>query len=184
MARIPRRVFLLGPDEWDEGYTAEPPIWLAGLLGERPNPFTPRHLRLAAAAGIARRSGGGRRGFVMRSEEQRPGESDARFFRRLEVENEVDSYFIVLPLHAKLYGTVFEGGMLVRDSLFGRDPSIVLFIESGFAKDTGADGLVFLAKGKRTRYLRDLVAAAEHAELWETYEDLMDAVSTWAESWD
>ena len=120
----------------------------------------------------------------MRSEQQRPGESDARFFRRLEVENEVDAYFILLPLHAKLYGTVFEGGMLVRDSLFGRDPSIVLFIESGFAEGDAAGGLVFQAKGKRTRYLRDLVAAAEHAEFWQTYEDLMDAVSTWAESWD
>lgn len=184
MARIPRRVFLLGPDEWDEGYTAEPPIWIAGLLGERPDAFTPRHLRLAAAAWIERKSGGGRRGFVMLSEEQRPGEPDARFFRRLEVENEVDAYFILLPLHAKLYGTVFEGGMLVRDSLFGRDPSIVLFIESGFAEADGAGGFVFLVKGKRTRYPRGLVAAAEHAELWETYEDLLDAVATWAESWD
>lgn len=168
----PQNVFLLGPDQWDDG-AVPPPHELPELLGER---YTPKSLRTAAARRITAETEGNVRTIVMDSADQRPGEDEADFFHRLEVEHDVDTYLIVVPTRAKVLGTVFEGGMLVRDRQRGLDPRIGFFPQRGYARQA-LDGTVDFeteaAKGKRTRYLQSVTRAAQHVELWERPEDLL-----------
>jgi len=107
---------------------------------------------------------------------QRSGEDDADFFRRLEIVEGVDAYFIILPSRAKLLGTIFEGGMLVRDFHYGRAPSLTLFVERPLIAADGRGGFEFVARGKRTRYLRSLVGRAHHVQIWETVEELLASI--------
>ncbi len=95
---------------------------------------------------------------------RRAGELDADLFRRLELEALVDAYFFVFALRAKVLGTVFEGGMLLRDFHLGGHPRIYLFIERGFAALRRDGSVEFTATGKRTRYLESLAAHAKHVD--------------------
>jgi len=150
------------------------------MLGANGEPYSPRHLRSVAAELIARESAGLRYGFLMETAGQRHDEDDAGFFRRLELDNRVDAYFVILPARAKVLGTVFEGGLLVRDFHFGRDPRIVLFVEARLL-DSGFDGrFEFVAKGKRTRYLRSLVARAQSVIRWADVEGLFESIVAWS----
>lgn len=169
---VPENVFLLGPDQWDDDVAPLPPD-----LPELPQePYTPKSLRTAAARRIIAEADGKVRVVIMDPSHQRPGEDDADFFHRLEVEHEVDTYLIVVPMKAKVLGTVFEGGMLVRDRQRGFDPRIAFFPQHGYARQ-GSDGTVDFetegAKGKRTRYLQSVTRAAQHVELWEQPGDLL-----------
>lgn len=114
----------------------------------------------------------------MDPDDQRDDESDGDFFRRLEDEHDVDAYFIVFPTRTKVLGTIFEGGMLERDFHYGQNPSVLLFLEDGFAKRQAPGTYTFTAKGKRTRYLETLAERAHHVEFWETFEELSDAIVT------
>lgn len=116
----------------------------------------------------------------MTPDRAKAGEGVADLFRRIEVEEKVDAYFVLVPLRTKVLGTVFEGGMLQRDFHYGRSPRIVLFLERGFAKEDGG-AYTFTVKGKRTRYLESLAEGAEHVLFWDSYEELLDAVATWAD---
>lgn len=60
---------------------------------------------------------------VMQPADQLPGEDEADFFARLEAEYAVDAYFVIIPLNAKVLGTICEGGMLVRDFKWGANRS-------------------------------------------------------------
>lgn len=173
---MPSRIFLLGPDQWDDDHRPPLPGPVEALLGRSSTPYQPRDLRRAAALLIAKDSDGRRLGFVMDPSEQRPGEDEADFFRRLEVEHLVDAYFIILPDRAKVLGTVFEGGMLVRDFHFGRSPRIVLFAEDSVIKSDGRGAFEFVSKGRRTRYLRSLATRAEHVVVWRGLERLFASI--------
>lgn len=109
-------IFLLGPDHWDDGVAVAWPAW---ALGARREPFTPNHLRQLLAERIAAASEGTVAGLVMDPVDQRPGEDDADFFQRLE--QGVKAYMVILPARAKVLGTIFEGGLLVRDKMRRRD---------------------------------------------------------------
>ena len=176
---MPHWIFLLGPDQWDDGHTLETPIWAHDV---DPGPFTPKALRLQAAACIARASRGEILGLVMDPKAQRPDEDDAAFFHRLETEHAIETYFIIVPLQTKVLGTVFEGGMLVRDFQWGRTPRIVLFVQDGFAEEDEDGGFVFTEAGKRTRYLESLANRAHHVQKWDTFETRMDVIQEWAEA--
>jgi len=178
---MPSRIFLLGPDQWDDDYRPPIPAPVKAVLGSLSGPYQPRHLRLAAASMLAEDSGRRRTGVVMDPSSQWPGEDEADFFRRLEVECLVDAYFIVLPARAKLLGTVFEGGMLVRDFHFGRNPKIVLFVEESVIQPDARGRFEFVAKGKRTRYLRSLVIRAEHVVVWNRVERLLASIVDYAD---
>jgi len=156
------------------------PAALEGILGTTAEPYNPRHLRMAAVELIARVSSSQRLGIVMDPTEQHPGEDNANFFRRLEVDHLVDAYFLILPSRSKVLGTVFEGGMLVRDFQFGRNPKIVLFIEARLLGPDLAGGFEFIAKGKRTRYLRSLLARAQYVIRWSEIEELLASVTALA----
>ena len=116
----------------------------------------------------------------MTPDQARTGEGPADFFRRLEVEARIDAYFFIVPLRAKVLGTVFEGGMLQRDFHYGRPPRVAMFLQRGFARESKG-GLTFTAKGKRTRYLESLAAEAEHVALWDSFDELLELVGVWAE---
>lgn len=168
----PTGVFLLGPNEWDDDYKPETPIWLREYLDDLPPSATPKDIRKALAKQIADDSGGKWNGVVMTPESQRKNEDDALFFERLE--RDVQAYFILVPLRAKILGTVFEGGMLRRDFKWGGHPRISIFIEKGFVR-TDEDGVVTIeAKGKRTTYIKTLLKVADHVEEWETLEEAFD----------
>jgi hypothetical protein len=73
-------------------------------------------------------------------------------------------------------GTVFEGGMLVRDKQRGFDPRVAFFPQKGFARQHEDGSVSFdapAAKGKRTQYLKSICNAAQHVELWDQPEDLL-----------
>lgn len=176
---IPRSIFLLGPNRWDDDVHVPTPIWAQAALEEAPDSFTPKHLREAAAA-ILEDEDPTRQGVVMDPEAQEEGESDGEFFHRLEDEHDVDAYFVIVPMRTKVLGTVFEGGMLERDFHYGRNPTVLLFLEEGFARNEGDGAYTFIAKGKRTRYLESIAERAHHVHLWETLEGLIDAVLAWA----
>jgi hypothetical protein len=131
---------------------------------------------LAAAEVIGRDSSGKRSGIIMDSADQRPREDDATFFRRLEIDHRVDAYFVFLPARAKVLGTVFEGGMLIRDFQFGRNPRIVLFVEAHLLAPDWRGGFEFVAKGKRTRYLRSLIARTHSVIRWTEADELLSSV--------
>ena len=175
---MPPWIFLLGPDHWDDGHAIETPLWARDV---EPGRFTPKALRLQAAACIARATQGEIQAVVMDPKAQLPDEDDAAFFHRLEVERQTETYFIIVPTRAKVLGTVFEGGMLVRDFQWGRNPRILLFLQEGFAEEDEDGGFTFTEAGKRTRYLESLANNAHHVERWSTFEGLMDAVQEWAE---
>lgn len=155
------------------------PIWARDALDPNPDPFTPKHLREAIAS-IIEEEDPARQGVVMDPGGQREGEADGEYFHRLEEEHDVDAYFVLVPRRTKVLGTIFEGGMLERDFHYGKNPTVLLFLERGFARHEGSGTYTFTAKGKRTRYLESLAERAHHVHLWETLEDLVDAVVTWA----
>lgn len=173
---MPRAVFLLGPNEWDDGVHVPAPLWAAELLGELPEPFTPKHLRLAAAARIEAESDGRVSAVVMDPKGQKPSEDDADYFERIERERAIDAYFVVVPLRTKILGTVFEGGMLRRDFAHGRRPYIAVFIERGAARIDEHERWEFVEKGHRTRYLASLAKVAGLVQEWETLEDLVESL--------
>lgn len=170
---------MLGPDRWDDDVQVPAPIWAQDALDHHPDPFTPKHLREAAAA-VIQDEDPARQGVVMDPGDQREGESDGDFFHRLEDEHDVDAYFIIVPMQTKVLGTIFEGGMLERDFHYGQNPTVLLFLEQGFARREDGGTYTFTAKGKRTRYLESLAERAHHVHFWETFEELIDAVLTWA----
>jgi hypothetical protein len=114
-------------------------------------PFNPKLLRLALAKLIHQESAGRVAGLVMDPAYQRPEESDSDFFRRLELENRVESYIVIVPSRAKLLGTLFEGGMLIRDFHHGDHPRIAFYPESSMVKISMAGSVEFVEKGNRTR---------------------------------
>lgn len=174
---MPRNVFLLGPNEWDDNVHPPAPLWMEQLLGQGPRPYTPLHLRRAAAVSIERESGGLIRGVIMDRADQKPGEPDDEFFHRLEVQHNIAAYYITFPLPAKVLGTVFEGGMLVRDFHHGQRPHIVLLLQAGFAAEDTEGNVTFTAKGKRTDYLRSLVKRAQRHLFWHTEEELVELLT-------
>lgn len=159
--------------------TVQAPLWAEDVLDSDLDAFTPKHLREALAAHIAL-EGPVREGVVMDPADQREGESDGDFFHRLEREHDVDAYFIVVPTQTKVLGTIFEGGMLERDFHYDEDPTVLLFLQEGFARDHGGGEYEFTAKGKRTRYLETLAERAHHVAFWDAFEELLDKVLTWA----
>ncbi len=173
---MPNRIFLLGPDQWDGEATPALTPRISALIAGPPAALTPHRLRLALRAAIAKESGGSRAGIVMERQDQAPGEDDAEFFRRLELAEAVDSYFVILPARAKVIGTVFEGGMLRRDFHHGLHPRIVLFLEKGVAFEKAGGRWEFQVKGKRTRYLESLAARATHVAIWVDLDDLLEQV--------
>lgn len=121
-----------------------------------------------------------RRGIVMDPEQQGAKELDGDFFHRLEQENQIDAYFLIIPMRSKVLGTVFEGGMLERDFHYGMSPRLLLFLEEGFAKEGPKGSFQFLSKGARTRYLETLAHRAHHTGIWSQPEALLDMVLEWA----
>lgn len=177
---MPVHVFFLGPDYWDDGVVVPAPVWVKRYLGAISDPFTPKDLRRCAAEHLVRASGGEVRGVIMDPKEQQEGEDDLAFFQRLEQEHDIQAYFIVLPLGAKIHGTFWEGAMLSRDKLRGENPRIALFIQDGFAREDD-DGVIHFdtpaAKGKRLPYLTAFVNKyVNHVELWTSFEGLVDLI--------
>ncbi len=177
---IPKCIFLLGPDEWDERVATTARGRTSRYATDGRIPLTPNGLRLQLAEAIRLDSGRARRALVMGRDERAPGEDDADFFRRLELANRVDAYFVILPLRAKVLGTVFEGGMLRRDFHHGLSPRIFLFLERGIAEVDPQGRWTFKEKGKRTRYLESLAVRSEHIAVWADVGDLFDQVLRWA----
>ena len=165
-------IFLLGPDQWDDGVRVARPLWIP----EKTEPFTPKEFRLHAAEAIREESGGAVMGVVMDERLRKPGVvgNDA-LFAQIEEDYPVERYFVVVPADAKVLGTVFEGGMLVRDFKWGGNPEIVLFLEDRFLEED-EDGTAQWAKGKRTRYLDDLLRHAHHVATWSTLEEALDLI--------
>ena len=163
-----RAVFLLGPDEWDEG----PPAWWAPGAGQGP-----KRLRLDLKDALGRI---GVPCVVMDPSDQLEGEADDAFFHRLETQHHVERYIIIVPPQTKILGTVFEGGMLVRDFHYGRNPEIMCFFHETFAKTDGRGQVTFTDQGKRTRYLESLAAKAHHVGFWADPEELVPMILRWA----
>lgn len=175
-----KSIFLLGPNEWDEGHAPPAPLWMESLLGVTPSPFTPRHLREAAAVKIETESRGRVKPILMDPKLQRPQEDEASFFRRLELEHAIGTYFFIMPLHCKPLGTAFEAGLLQRDFQWGRNPSVLLFVQEGFAAVDEKENWNFKEKGHRTRYLSSFAGVAQNVQSWKNYEILIDDVVSWA----
>lgn len=174
---MPSSVFLLGPDEWDDGHHPEAPAWLANEVTDfGPKGYQPRHLRLYLQQVLERC---GQPAVVMQRDLQQKGEADGTFFHRLEKENRVERYIIIVPPRCKVLGTVFEGGMLERDFHYGRNPVIVCLFHSEFAGPESHDRVTFTEKGKRTHYLESLAQRAHHVGFWDEPEELIDAVVAW-----
>lgn len=173
----PKGIFLLGPNEWDDGYEPPAPVWLRDYLGTIPKVATPKHLRQALSHRISVESAGAWQGVVMSPENQRKGEDDAAFFERLEAEGDVQAYFILVPAQAKILGTIFEGGMLRRDFKWGANPRIVLFVEKGTVAFDEDGNATLTLKGKRTTYLKSLIKVAQHLEEWSTLEEAFDGMA-------
>jgi hypothetical protein len=153
-----------------------PPLWVEHALGSPAAPFTPKLLRVALGALILQESSGKCRTVVMDPGEQHPGEDESDFFHRLELDWGVDSYFIIVPSGTKVLGTVFEGGMLIRDLHYGKRSTFSLFPQAS-SVDVRDDGeMVFIEKGKRTQYLKSLARKASHVQPWTDFEDLREAV--------
>lgn len=176
---IPQSIFLLGPNQWDDDIHVPTPLWVEEALSRRPDPFTPKHLRDAAAA-LIEAEDPARQGIVMDPDDQRDGESDGEFFNRLEDRARYRRLLHRRPDADEVLGTVFEGGMLERDFHYGHNPKVLLFLEEGFARSEDGGTYTFTAKGKRTRYLVTLAERAHHVHLWETFEELTDRILTWA----
>lgn len=175
-------LMLLGPNEWDDDYQPRSPPWLRAYLNPLPAVATPMQIRQAMGVRIERESGGAWRGIVMDSRNQKTGEDDADFFRRLETQGNVMAYYFFVPNRSKIMGTAFEAGMLRRDFHYGQHPRIALFAEAGFMAFRD-DGTVELAiKGKRTRYFASLIHIAEHVEDWRTLEEGFENVGRRARS--
>lgn len=152
---------------------------MTDALDETPDPFTPKHLREALAA-LIEEEYPDRQGVVMDPDDQGKDESDGDFFHRLERQHEVDAYVIVFPTRTKVLGTIFEGGMLERDFHYDEDPTVLLFLQEGFARHEGGGKYTFTAKGKRTRYLETLAERAHHVGFWGSFEELEGKALTWA----
>lgn len=161
---MPVGIFLLGPDQWDG---ARPP----SIPGGQVDP-TPHELRVSLARLIEVDSGGQAMGVVMDPQAQDGGEDDVAFFERLEAIHRTEHYFVIMPRECKVLGTVFEGGMLVRDFKWGGHPKLTLFMQTGIAQRS-ADGMYdFQEQGRRTRYLTSLATRAHNVVEWETIQDL------------
>lgn len=169
-------IFLLGPDQWDDNVDVAPPAWVTALLGPEASPFQPHSLRLVLSALLERESRGTCRGIVMDARDQLPDEDEVDFFERLERTPGLAAYYFIVPARAKVIGTVFEEAMLRRDFKYGVRPRIVLFLEAQTVKRLEGGAFEFTEKGKRARYLRSVLRKAEHVELWETFDDLREAV--------
>ena len=171
-----RTIFLLGPDQWDNGVTVQWPAWASEKQGEE---FTPKHFRLELAAHIDAESEGTVRAVVMddslRPKDQ-PEMGNDELFRFIETTYAVDEYFIIVPADSKVLGTIFEGGMLVRDFHHGQRPKISLFLDERFAVVDDSGGVTF-SPGKRTQYLRDLLKRAHNVLYWNCLEDVLDLVA-------
>lgn len=154
----------------------DPPPWATPLLGPAAVRFEPHTLRLALSLLLERESEGRCRGIVMDPRLQRPGEDDDDFFERLESDPELTAYFFIVPTKAKVVGTVFEEGMLRRDFKYGKRPRIFLFLESGTVRCLPGGSFEFVEKGKRARYLRSFARKAEHVEIWNSLDDMKEAV--------
>lgn len=176
MVTIHGSIFLLGPDYWDDGFTVAAPPWIESAVGGPVTNFQPKLLRVALAVLIEKGSNGQVGTVVMDPSDQRKGEPDDDFFRRLEVENDVDAYFVIVPARTKVMGTIFEEGMLVRDFHFGRDPFVALFPEASTVKLPDDGSIEFVERGKRTQYLKSVARHAKHVDPWEGLEDLRERV--------
>lgn len=175
-----KHVFLLGPNEWDEGHNPPAPLWLESLLGSTPSPFTPKNVREAAAVKIDAESKGQVKGVIMDPKLQRAGEDDAKFFQRLEKDHSISTYFFVLPLQCKPLGTTFEAGMLQRDFQWGRNPSVLLFVQEGVAVADANENWDFKERGHRTKYLASFASVAHNVQTWKNFETLVDDIVSWA----
>lgn len=114
----------------------------------------------------------------MDRDDQQPGELDGDFFHRLEVDLNIQYYFVILPPRCKVLGTVFEGGMLERDFHWGGHPKITVFLhESIIEPSDHAGSFEFREKGKRTRYMESVVARAENVVVWAHPDALMAKAS-------
>lgn len=152
--------------------------WPAWATSRQAGAFTPKSFRQELAAHIHTESEGTVRGIVMddslRPKDQ-PGMTNDELFHHIETAYRIEEYFVIVPADAKVLGTIFEGGMLVRDFHHGRRPKIVLFLDERFATMDDA-GTVTFAEGKRTQYLRDLLKRAHNTRYWNCLEDALDQV--------
>jgi hypothetical protein len=102
---------------------------MGSLLGSTPSPFTPKHLREAAAVKIDAESKGQVKGVIMDPKLQREGEDDATFFHRLEQEHAIETYFFIMPLHCKPLGTTFDVDANRHRDLHGKAAAAISGIE-------------------------------------------------------
>jgi hypothetical protein len=170
----------LGPNEWDDGVTVLAPLWVESILGGLPSPFTPKHIREAAAIKIEAESRGNVRAIIMDPKDQHPGEDDATFFQRLEKEHNIETYFFVMPLNCKPHGLTFEAGMIQRDFQWGRNPAVLLFVQEGVADVDDKENWNFKEKGHRTRYLSSFAGLAHNVQPWKNIEIVVDDIVSWA----
>lgn len=166
-------IFLLGPDQWDDDVNEPWPAWAAGADHKRR--FTPKDFRLEIKNVVERESEGAVKAVVMDDSLRPVGKKlgDDELFHHIERYHGVTRYFIVIPSRAKVLGTIFEGGMLVRDFHYGRNPKIVLLIEDAYANPDD-EGNYEWAKGKRTAYLTSLAARAHHVDTWSSLEECLE----------
>ncbi len=170
-------VFLLGPDQWVDGHKPHPGDDIRRTLERLGlSDYTPNALRRLAAERIQSATADAVRGLIMDAEDQLPGEDPATFFERLEDQYAVDHYFLIVPRHAKMHGTVWEGSALRRDHKYGRHPHLVLFLESGTLRGSDAQGYTFTMKGQRTRYLESLLAMGGPVEFWSNATALLAGI--------
>lgn len=166
-------IFLLGPDQWDDGVAEPWPAWAA--LADPDLSFTPKHFRLEIKHAIERDSEGRVKAVVMDDSLKPKGKDlkDDELFHHIETTLHVTRYFIIVPNRTKVLGTIFEGGMLVRDFHYGRNPEIVLLFEDEYA-NADEEGNFSWTKGKRTEYLTSLAARAHHVDTWGSLEECLD----------
>lgn len=113
-------IFLLGPDQWDDGVTEPWPAWAAHADAKRA--FTPKDFRFEIKHAIERDSRGRVKAVVMDDSLKPKGKDikDDELFHHIETTFHVTRYFIIIPSRTKVLGTKASARSTSRVSPPGR----------------------------------------------------------------
>lgn len=154
---MPNRIFLLGPDHWDDDH--EP---------------SPKRLRQRLANAVWEESGGRTEAFVMDASLGPAGLEDDDLFDHIRKTKLVDAYFFVLPPGCKQHGTTWEEGFLNAENRRSK-LDIHAFPHVDYLRED-ENGKFQLQSGHRTSYNRALLRIAANVQQWRREPELFDLV--------
>lgn len=141
-----------------------PSVWLDDDRVASQAPDDPLEMRRRIATALRARD---LDAFLMEDEEQRDGESNTAFFRRLVTERAVQRFLVYWPLGARLHGLDVEAGGILQWLERGvlEPDRIYLIVERGVVDDGPVSALS--EPGNRTRYHEDFERYEVRIRVWD-----------------